>query len=80
MARAMIRSVVNIIVGGFGTGDSTPAGTGGDANVRTVTADDVAVQLAYADKVIVVPGRDSPRPKHSTNWSTPSSPLPTWGR
>jgi NAD(P) transhydrogenase subunit beta len=57
MADAMNRSITNIIVGGFGTGDSTtPAGPGGDAGVRAVTADDVAIQLAYASKVIIVPG------------------------
>ncbi|WP_291417152.1 NAD(P)(+) transhydrogenase (Re/Si-specific) subunit beta [Actinophytocola sp.] len=56
MADAMNRSVVNIIVGGFGTGDHAPVSAGGDAGVRAVTADDVAIQLAYASKVIVVPG------------------------
>ncbi len=56
MADAMNRSVVNIIVGGFGTGDNAPVSVGGDTAVRTVTADDVAIQLAYASKVIVVPG------------------------
>jgi NAD(P) transhydrogenase subunit beta len=56
MADAMNRSVINIIVGGFGTGDDTPVSISGDAAVRAVTADDVAIQLAYASKVIVVPG------------------------
>jgi H+-translocating NAD(P) transhydrogenase subunit beta len=56
MAKAMNRSVANIIIGGFGTGDDAPVSVGGDAGVRAVTADDVAIQLAYASKVIVVPG------------------------
>ena len=57
MADAMNRSIANIVVGGFGTGDSAPAiAAGAGAAVRTVTADDVAIQLAYAGKVIVVPG------------------------
>lgn len=56
MANAMNRSVTNIIIGGFGTGDNAPARTGGDATIRAVTAGDVAIQLAYASKVIVVPG------------------------
>ncbi len=58
MADAMNRSVANIIIGGFGTGDSGPAavGAGEAANVREVGADDVAIQLAYAQNVIVVPG------------------------
>ncbi len=59
MADAMNRSVMNIIAGGFGTGDAaagaaTGAVTGG--SVREVHVDDVAIQLAYAQKVIVVPG------------------------
>ena len=57
MAHAMNRSVGAIIAGGFGTGDTsgTPgAGPGGPVHVTE--ADDVAVQLAYAHKVIIVPG------------------------
>jgi NAD(P) transhydrogenase subunit beta len=57
MADAMNRSIRNIIVGGFGTGDSAAAaieGPGGD--VRSIQADDAAIQLAYASKVIIVPG------------------------
>ncbi len=59
MAAAMNRSVVSIILGVFGTGD-TPvdaAGPGASAAaVRQVTADDVGLQLAYARHVMVVPG------------------------
>jgi NAD(P) transhydrogenase subunit beta len=57
MADAMNRSIPNIIVGGFGTGDAAVALAGpGGAAVREVSADDVAVQLAYASKVVIVPG------------------------
>ena len=57
MADAMNRSIPNIILGGFGTGDQATAAVGaGGASVREVTADDVAIQLAYASKVLVVPG------------------------
>jgi H+-translocating NAD(P) transhydrogenase subunit beta len=57
MADAMNRSLANIIVGGFGTGDSAVAiGPAGDAQVRSIAADDAAIQLAYASKVIIVPG------------------------
>jgi NAD(P) transhydrogenase subunit beta len=57
MADAMNRSVVNIIAGGFGTGASgTDVGGGSGGTVRSIAADDVALQLAYANKVIVVPG------------------------
>jgi proton-translocating NAD(P)+ transhydrogenase subunit beta len=57
MADAMNRSLRNIMIGGFGTGDSGAAaveGPGGD--VRSIAADDAAIQLAYAQKVIIVPG------------------------
>jgi NAD(P) transhydrogenase subunit beta len=57
MADAMNRSLASIIVGGFGTGDTAvAAGVAGDAQVRAIAADDAAIQLAYAAKVIIVPG------------------------
>ncbi|MGC9541273.1 NAD(P)(+) transhydrogenase (Re/Si-specific) subunit beta [Streptomyces sp. UG1] len=58
MADAMNRSLANIVIGGFGTGDSASAATGSGApvQVRSVSADDVAIQPAYASKVIFVPG------------------------
>jgi H+-translocating NAD(P) transhydrogenase subunit beta len=58
MADAMNRSVVNIMVGGFGGGDEAAGAAGAEAggSVRSISADDVAIQLAYAQHVIVVPG------------------------
>jgi H+-translocating NAD(P) transhydrogenase subunit beta len=59
MADAMNRSIPNIMVGGFGTGEAgAGAGVGGGAtgNVREIGLDDAAIQLAYAHKVIIVPG------------------------
>src|SRR4029450_12230956 len=56
MADAMNRSVTSVIMGGFGTGDPAPGASGPAAAVRTVSADDAAIQLAYASKVIIVPG------------------------
>ena len=56
MADAMNRSLLNIMIGGFGTGDSAPAAAGPGGDVRSVAADDAAIQLAYAQKVIIVPG------------------------
>jgi NAD(P) transhydrogenase subunit beta len=59
MAKAMNRSVGSIMLGGFGTADNAALGGPVDAdltNVRQVTADDVAIQLAYAQHVIIVPG------------------------
>ena len=58
MADAMNRSVLNIMIGGFGTGDAAAgASTGGPGGaVREIGADDAAIQLAYAQHVIIVPG------------------------
>jgi NAD(P) transhydrogenase subunit beta len=56
MADAMNRSVVNIMVGGFGGGEGTMAAAGATGNVREVNVDDAAIQLAYAQHVIVCPG------------------------
>ncbi|HZW00038.1 MAG TPA: NAD(P)(+) transhydrogenase (Re/Si-specific) subunit beta [Candidatus Deferrimicrobium sp.] len=57
MADAMNRSLLNIMIGGFGGAEGTqadPTATGG--TVREVSADDAAIQLAYAQNVIIVPG------------------------
>ncbi len=56
MADAMNRSIRNIIVGGFGTGDAVAATAGPGGDVKSIQADDAAIQLAYASKVIIVPG------------------------
>ncbi len=60
MCVAMNRSLLNVLVGGFGgdSGDtSTGAGPAADmGSVNSTTADDVAIMLAYASKVIFVPG------------------------
>jgi len=58
MADAMNRSIVNIMIGGFGGGEGSvgPAGGGPGGSVRSIGADDAAIQLAYASSVIVVPG------------------------
>jgi proton-translocating NAD(P)+ transhydrogenase subunit beta len=61
MGRAMNRSLANVLFGAFGaapSGGGAAAATGGGDGlmVREITADDVAVMLAYASQVIVVPG------------------------
>jgi NAD(P) transhydrogenase subunit beta len=57
MADAMNRSVLSIMAGGFGTGASgIDVGPGGGGSVKSIAIDDAALQLAYASKVIVVPG------------------------
>ncbi|MGE0442716.1 MAG: NAD(P)(+) transhydrogenase (Re/Si-specific) subunit beta [Gemmatimonadales bacterium] len=55
MCKAMNRSLANVLFGAFGaTSSSTKSAEG--LTARQTTADDVAVQLAYAQSVIVVPG------------------------
>ena len=57
MARAMNRSIANVLFGAFGQlqeGAGAVAATNG--TVRTTTADDVAIMLTYAHKVVIVPG------------------------
>jgi len=57
MASAMNRSIANILVGGFGAAEGTQATLGSaGGTVREVSVDDAAIQLAYASKVVIVPG------------------------
>ena len=59
MADAMNRSIPSIVAGGFG--GATAIAGGGDAgedgrSVTSTDAADVAIQLAYANRVVVAPG------------------------
>ena len=58
MAKAMNRSVPAIVAGGFGGTVAAPAGQAGAAGgtVRSTSAQDVAIQLAYARQVVIAPG------------------------
>ncbi len=59
MGRAMNRSIANVLFGAFGqvTEQAAAVAAGsGDRNVRSAGAEDVAVMLAYAHKVVFVPG------------------------
>ncbi len=57
MADAMNRSVLNIMIGGFGGDGGGAAAVGAEGGaVREIGVDDAAIQLAYAQHVIVVPG------------------------
>jgi NAD(P) transhydrogenase subunit beta len=57
MADAMNRSVLNIMIGGFGGGEGTEGAGGPEGgSVRSLGMDDAAIQLAYASNVIIVPG------------------------
>jgi NAD(P) transhydrogenase subunit beta len=54
MARAMNRSISNIFFGAFGATEES--GTEVQGSMKPIEADDVAVMLAYANRVIIVPG------------------------
>jgi NAD(P) transhydrogenase subunit beta len=58
MGRAMNRSIVNVLFGAFGqvTESAAAVAAGDGGSVRSASADDVAVMLAYAHKVVFVPG------------------------
>jgi len=56
MAKAMNRSIPAIVAGGFGGGGGAPSGGGGDKIVKSISPADAAIQMAYANQVIVVPG------------------------
>jgi NAD(P) transhydrogenase subunit beta len=58
MCKGMNRSIINVILGGFG-GDAAAAaagGPGGDRSVKAGSADDAAFIMSNASKVIIVPG------------------------
>jgi len=59
MGQAMNRSVANVLFGAFGQIAPSAAGAAAadtDGQVRSASTDDVAVMLAYAHKVVFVPG------------------------
>jgi H+-translocating NAD(P) transhydrogenase subunit beta len=58
MSKAMNRPLTNVLFGAFGSAGGTEVATagGGPQQIRSTSADDVAVMLAYASKVIFVPG------------------------
>jgi NAD(P) transhydrogenase subunit beta len=59
MAKAMNRSIPSIVAGGFGGGGAVEGAEGAGEHggtVRSIGAADAAIQLAYANRVVVVPG------------------------
>jgi len=59
MAVAMNRSIPAIIAGGFGGGGAVEGASGAGEHagaVRSTSAADAAIQLAYANRVVIVPG------------------------
>ena len=58
MCKGMNRSIVSVILGGFGTeGGAIAAGAGaGDRSVKSGSAEDAAFILKNAGSVVIVPG------------------------
>ncbi|HWT93691.1 MAG TPA: NAD(P)(+) transhydrogenase (Re/Si-specific) subunit beta [Solirubrobacteraceae bacterium] len=58
MAEAMNRTIVSVLLGGFGGEAPEPTGPAGatGGTVRSTSAADAAIQMAYARQVVVVPG------------------------
>ncbi len=55
MGEAMNRTIANVLFSGFGATTTGPVSTE-DKPVKSATPDDVAIALAYAERVVVVPG------------------------
>jgi len=60
MCKGMNRSIINVLLGGFGTdtsgGAAAVGGPAGDRSVKSGAADDAAFIMKNASKVIIVPG------------------------
>jgi NAD(P) transhydrogenase subunit beta len=56
MAKAMNRSLSNVLFSGFGSGATSSAEQDSEGTMKEIDATDAAVMMAYADKVIIVPG------------------------
>ncbi len=57
MCKAMNRSLLNVLIGSFGGGGQAAAGKGiQQGNYKEISLSDAAVVMAYANKVMIVPG------------------------
>ena len=56
MAKAMNRSLSNVLFSGFGSGATSSAEQDSEGIMKEIDATDAAVMMAYADKVIIIPG------------------------
>lgn len=55
MCKAMNRSLINVVIGGFGS-KGAASGSSREEIVKEAAANDLAIQLKYASKVMIVPG------------------------
>ncbi|MCI4651392.1 NAD(P)(+) transhydrogenase (Re/Si-specific) subunit beta [Phaeodactylibacter sp.] len=56
MCEAMNRSLMNVLIGGFGGGGASAKGADGEQVAKEVTLNDAAIQLFYSQSAIIVPG------------------------
>jgi NAD(P) transhydrogenase subunit beta len=56
ICRAMNRSITNVLFGAFGSAATATGGEDQQGTMREVAIEDVGIQLAYANKVVFVPG------------------------
>ena len=57
MSKAMNRSLANVLFGAFGAATAASGARADDGRtVRSISAEDAAIQLGYAQSVIIVPG------------------------
>lgn len=56
MAKAMGRSVANVLFGALKGGSTLGAGEASDRPVKSAGAEDIAIMLNYAERIIIVPG------------------------
>jgi len=56
MCKAMNRSFISVILGGFGAAEGAAVAGAGDKTVRSGSAEDAAFMMANAESVIIVPG------------------------
>ncbi len=55
MAKAMNRSIANVLFAGFGS-DGQTASEGPEGEMHDVSAEDAGIMMAYSERVIIVPG------------------------
>ena len=56
MCNAMNRSILNVVIGGFSSSGKSSTGDGREQIVKEAMHNDLAIQLKYSQKVMVVPG------------------------
>jgi NAD(P) transhydrogenase subunit beta len=57
MCRAMNRSLINVLIGSFGSNANNIAGAKSEhENIKEISVSDAAMLMAYAKKVMIVPG------------------------